>query len=197
MVKECLQLLTDQTVGLADAVSALTGYAAVRVPLERARRRGEVTLDLVGYRQIDSYSCGAVAAAMIARAMRPGLRFQQVHAAVSPSPVTGASVTRVTRALRSLGVGVSPKNRLTFAGVCAAIDAGCPLCVHVGRGAVTHWVVIYGYGRRPELVFVAGQGLPFLARQRVPWRQFRSQWHPPRPALLCYDPRPPLFRAPR
>ena len=34
---------------LVDAVSDLTGYAAVRVPLEQASGANEVTLDLPGY----------------------------------------------------------------------------------------------------------------------------------------------------
>jgi len=73
------------------------------------------------------------------------------------------------------------RSKLTFADLCAAIDAGRPVlvCVPTPDADTEHWVVIYGYGRRPSLVFVAGQGLPFIGRQRVKWPDFRQQWSPP------------------
>ena len=64
--------------------------------------------------------------------------------------------------MRSLGIGVDRRTKLTFDDICDAIDAGRPVlvCVTTSDPDMSHWVVIYGYGRRPKLVFVAGQGLP-------------------------------------
>jgi len=173
---------------LVDVLSDLTGYAAVRVPLQKASRPGEVTLDLTGYRQIDSYSCGAVASAMVVKFFRPQVSFERIHGAVDPCQEIGASTVRVTRALRSLGIGVKRRTKLTFDDICNALDTGNPVmvCVTTSDPYTNHWVVIYGYGRRPKLLFVAGQGLHFIARQRVKWPDFRQQWASPGEGLVCW-----------
>lgn len=187
-MKRALQLTKDHAARLADAVSDLTNYAAVRVPLQKANRPGEVTLDLTGYRQVNTYACGAVASAMVVRFLRPQISFERIHAAVDPTLESGAATMRVMRALRSLGVGVSRKTDLTFDDICNAIDAGRPVmvCVKTKDKATDHWVVLYGYGCRPNLVFVAGQGLHFIARQRVKWADFRQQWRPPGEGIVCW-----------
>lgn len=183
-----LQNLKDHLKDLGAAVIERTGYAAVRVPLQKASRPREVTLDLPGYWQIDSYSCGGIAAAMVVQCLRPQVSFRRVHGAVAPLPDTGAGTRRVLRALRSLGLVVAARTDLTFDTLCEVIDAGCPVmvCVTTADPSIDHWVVIYGYGRRPNLVFVAGQGLPFLARHRTPWREFRYEWSPPGLGLVCW-----------
>lgn len=169
-------------------VSDFTGYAAVRVPLQKASRPGEVTLDFTGYRQVNTYACGAVASAMVVKFLRPQVSFEQIHAAVDPTEESGAGTLRVTRALRSLRIGVSRKTKLTFDDISAATEAGSPVlvCVKTNDLDTHHWVVIYGYGRRPNLVFVAGQGLPFIGKQRVTWSQFRRQWATPGEGLVCW-----------
>jgi ABC-type bacteriocin/lantibiotic exporter with double-glycine peptidase domain len=187
-LKRALQLLKKQAGRIADAVSDLTGYAAVRVPLQKASRPGEVTLDFTGYRQVNTYACGAVAAAMIVKYLRPPVSFERIHAAVAPCPEIGAGTLRVTRALRSLGIGVKRQTRLTFEDIGTALDDGRPVlvCVRTHEADTDHWVVLYGYGRRPKLVFVAGQGWPFLTKQRVKWPDFRQQWSPPGEGLVCW-----------
>ena len=174
---------------MIDHISDLTGYAAVRVPLQKASRPGEVTLAFTGYRQVNSYACGAVAAAMVVKYLRPQVSFERIHAAVDPTQTSGAGTLRVMRALRSLRIGVSRKTKLTFDDVGAAIEAGRPVlaCVKTDEPDTHHWVVIYGYGRRPNIVFVAGQGLPFIGKQRVTWQQFRRQWAPAGEGLVCWN----------
>jgi ABC-type bacteriocin/lantibiotic exporter with double-glycine peptidase domain len=187
-LKYPLQILKDEARRFADIVSDLTGYAAVRVPLQKARSPCEVSLAFTGYRQVNSYACGAVAAAMVVKYLRPQVSFERVHAAVDPTEQSGAGTLRVMRALRSLRMGVARKTKLTFDDIGDAIDAGRPVlvCVKTEDPRTQHWVVIYGYGRRPNLVFVAGQGLPFIGRQRVTWQQFRRQWSPPGGGLVCW-----------
>jgi hypothetical protein len=191
-LKHTLQLLKQQAGRLADAVSDFTNYAAVRVPLQKASRPGEVTLDLTGYRQVNTYACGAVASAMVVKYLRPQVSFERIHAAVDPTQQSGAGTMRVMRAMRSLRVGVSRKTHLTFDDVCHAIDDGRPVMVSVKTTdtRTDHWVVIYGYGRRPNLLFVAGQGLHFIARQRVKWPDFRSKWSPPGEGIVCWNAKP-------
>jgi len=180
--------LKDHLGRLLDAVSDLTGYAAVRVPLQKASRPGEVTLDFTGYRQVNTYGCGAVASAMVVKFLRPQVSFERIHAAVDPTLESGAGTMRVMRALRTLGIGVNRRTKLTFNDLCDSIDDGRPVlvCVKTKDKATDHWVVIYGYGRRPNLVFIAGQGLHFIARQRVKWADFRQQWASPGEGLECW-----------
>ena len=192
MIKQVVQagLQAGRELGQAvlDEASERTGWVAVREPLQRAANDREVTLEVPGYRQINSYACGAVAAAMVVKYFRPRVSFECIYDAVDPTQQFGAGTTRVMRALRSLGVGVSRKTDLTFADICAAIDADQPVivCVKTGDPGVDHWVVIYGYGRRPNLVFVAGQGLHFFARQRTAWPKFRKVWSPRGEGLICW-----------
>ncbi len=181
-------------------MSDFTGYAAVRVPLQKASRPGEVTLDFTGYRQVNTYACGAVAAAMVVKYLRPQMNFERIYAAVDPTEQSGAGTLQVQRALRSLRIGASRKTKLTFDDIGAAIEAGRPVlvCVKTDDPSTTHWVVIYGYGRRPNVVFVAGQGLPFFGKQRMTWQKFRRQWSPPGEGLVCWKasrrPSRPSFR---
>ena len=192
LVERALQFVKEQVGRVADAVSDLTGYAAVRVPLQKASRPGEVTLDFTGYRQIDSYSCGAVASAMVVKFFRPQVSFERIHGAVDPCQEIGASTVRVMKALRSLGIGVKRRTKLTFGDICTALGAGNPVlvCVTTSDPYTNHWVVIYGYGRRPKLLFVAGQGLHFIARQRVKWSTFGQQWASPGEGLVCWKAKP-------
>ena len=186
-MKSIIQLIKEQSSRVVDMISDLTGYVALPVPLQRAKRPREVTLDLAGYRQIDSFSCGGVAAAMAVKFIRPQMSFKRIYAAVNPTPKTGAGNGRVTRALRSLGVRVSWRKNLSFDDLCDAIDAGSPVlvCIKTDDAETDHWVVTYGYGRRPDLLFIAGRGIHFLARNRMRRREFRRLWFPPGEGLVC------------
>ena len=185
-LNHAVRQLREAGLAALDRISDLTGYAAIRVPLQKASRPGEVTLDLTGYRQVDSYSCGAVAAAMVVKFLHPEISFERIHGVVAPCRELGVGTTRLSRALRLLGVGVR-RARLTFPDLRAAINAGSPVLVVVTTGDpnTSHWVVIYGYGLRPKLLFVAGQGVPFITRQRVLWPDFRQQWVTPGEGLVC------------
>jgi hypothetical protein len=58
---------------IGDQLTDWTGLAAVRIPLQQGSHPREVTLDLPGYMQTNSYSCGAITAAMIIRYFRSRL----------------------------------------------------------------------------------------------------------------------------
>lgn len=183
---------------LGDRLTDCTGLAAVRVPLDGGSGPREVTLDIPGYLQTNSYGCGAVAAAMVVRYLRPGIAFGRVYDAIGPEPDTGASTTRVVRGLRSCGVRVVAEHRLTFAGFCRAIDQGSPVIVSIHNPGATcgHWVVVYGYSRRPAALYVAGNTLPMFQRNRVPWRQFMALRKPRGNGLICSKAqRPPRLKA--
>jgi ABC-type bacteriocin/lantibiotic exporter with double-glycine peptidase domain len=190
-LKDLLQPVYEVGGAMIDYLCDITGYAAVRVPLKRASGHNEKTLDLPGYRQVDSYSCGAIAVAMIVKCLRPTMDFERIYAAVNPHREYGTPTTRAIRGMRSLGVGVSRRTNLTFDDICASIEAGRPImvCVKSTEKNAYHWTVIYGYSRRPNLVFVAGRGLHFLPVQQMKWPAFRKEWSPPGEGLVCWKAR--------
>src|ERR1035441_4314761 len=182
---------------LGDHINDWNGLAALRVPLERASGRRAVTLDLPGYLQTNSYGCGAVAAVMVVRHFHPQMEFGTVYEAVAPLPEIGAQPRQVARAMRSCGLRVRAKGRLQFSDLCQLINAGSPVLVVIRNpGADSrHWVVVYGYRRIPDQVYLANNGLPFFTRNRVSLSAFRKLWDPKGNGLVCSkDPRPVRHR---
>lgn len=182
---------------LGDQITDWTGLAALRVPLARASGRRAVTLDLPGYLQTNSYGCGAVAAVMVVRYFQPQMQFGAVYEAVAPLPEIGAQPRQVARAMRSCGLRVTARGRLQFSDLCQSIKEGSPVLVVIRNpGADSrHWVVVYGYRRIPDQVYLANNGLPFFTRNRVPWSVFRKLWEPKGNGLVCSkDPRPVRHR---
>lgn len=169
-----------------DALSDWTDFVATRVPLRRASRAEEVTLDLPGYCQLDSFGCGAIAGVMALKHFQPRASFSAFYARVSPLPTNGTATYRLVRALRQSGLRVAERHALTFVDLCAAIDAGRPVLVvvHNPGSDSAHWVVVYGYGRNPSQVFLATNGLPWLSN-RMPLRKFTRIWAPPGNGLVC------------
>ena len=179
-------MLTKLFTTVLDTVSGWTDCVATRVPLRRAMARDEVTLDLPGYVQLDSYGCGAIAGVMALKHFKPRASFTAFYARVSPLPENGTATYRLIRALRQSGLRVSERHDLSFADLCAAIDAGSPVIVviHNPGAEDTHWVVVYGYGRKPKRVFLATNGFP-LVTNVVLLRKFARIWSPHGNGLIC------------
>jgi len=173
---------------LGDRVTDWSGYAAIRMSLEKANGPRERTLDLPGYVQINSYCCAAVTAAMVVRYFRPQMSFGRIYAIVNPSQEYGAGSARVSKAVRACGLHVSHQHRLTFEQVCSAIKQGRPILaiVHNPGAENSHWVVIYGYGRCPDRLFIAFNGMPWCGRNRIPRREFERIWSPRGNGIICW-----------
>lgn len=169
-----------------DAVSDWTDCVATRVPLRRASGTDEVTLDLPGYAQLDTFGCGAVAGVMALKHFKPRASFYSFYARVSPLPENGTATYRLIRALRQSGLRVSERHDLSFADLCAAIDVGRPVivAVHNPDAEDTHWVVVYGYGRKPKRVFIATNGIP-LVTNVILLQKFARIWSPHGNGLIC------------
>ena len=178
-----LKQLFKQTI---DALSDWTDCVATRVPLRRASGPDEVTLDLPGYCQLDSYGCGAIAGVMALKHFKPRASFTTFYARVSPHPENGTATYRLIRALSQSGLRVSERHDLSFADLCAAIDAGTPVIVVVHNSGEedSHWLVVYGYGRKPNRVFLATNGFPMVTNV-VLLRRFAQLWSPPGNGLVC------------
>ena len=147
---------------IGDRITDWTGYAALSITLEQATRPREVTLGLPGYMQLNTYLCGAITAAMIVRYFRPRMSFARIYAAVDPLPASGANESQMIQALRSCGLRVGIRAQLRFRDLRNAIDRQRPVMVHIiNPGAeYGHWVTVYGYGLRPDRVFLAINGRP-------------------------------------
>lgn len=172
---------------LGDRITDCTGLAAVRVPLARAKGLRAKTLAIPGYAQSNSYGCGAVAAVMVARHFHPQLDFGRIYEAVGPEPEIGAGTSRVARALRACGVRVAVSRRLTFDNLCQAIQSGHPVLVVIRNPGADcrHWVVVYGYGRIPDCLYLANNGMPFFTSNRVSRHAFERLWEPKGNGLIC------------
>ena len=77
-------MLKQLLANAGDVLSDWTGYAATRVPLRRASGPNEVTLELPGYCQLDSYCCGVVAGVMALKQFKPRASFTAFHERVQP-----------------------------------------------------------------------------------------------------------------
>ena len=173
---------------IGDWLTDWTGYAAIPVGLQQASHPHEVTLDLPGYMQLNSYSCGAITAAMIVRYFRPRMSFSRIYAAVDPLPESGAGAIKVLQALRSCGLRVAIHTHLRFRDLRSAIDRRRPVMVHIiNPGAeYGHWVAVYGYSLRPDRVFLAINGRPWDKPFRITRRCFERMWAPPGNGLVCW-----------
>jgi hypothetical protein len=151
------------------------------------------TLDLPGYKQMDGYSCGFVAGAMVLRAFHPRRSLRRFFNLCRSDYDRGISTTALISALRASGVGISIRRDLTFSGIVKTLDAGYPIItvVHTPVPNVDHWVVIYGYGRNPNRLFIAGDGLRIIrvwgARKEVAWDTFQQTvWAYRGQGLVCW-----------
>jgi hypothetical protein len=115
------------------------------------------SLAVQGCSQTHSYTCGAVAAWMVVQAIWPRRQARSFYRTIAPHPETGTSTTRLIAALRQARVGVS-RQEPDYAAIVQAIDAGFPIIACIDRPGeeYDHWVVVYGYGRRPRTVYIAG-----------------------------------------
>lgn len=65
----------------------------------------------------------------------------------------GTGQSAIVRVLRSQGLGANVRYDMNFARIVSCVDQGKPLVGYLEDEE--HWLVIYGYARNPERVFVA------------------------------------------
>jgi len=156
--------------------------------------KNEHKLAVPGYSQLDPYSCGATAGWAVVKTFHPKASFRKFYQDCDPLPLEGTTETKLVKALRGNGVGVSVRSNLNYARIRAAIESGFPVIATVGYeysdGA--HWIVIYGIGWRPSRVFLCNQvnaGWPGFSRDELIWEDFRRLWNPRGRALVCWGKR--------
>ena len=148
-------------------------FAFLKDPLVHPKEDGVVTLDVPGYRQVQTYTCGYVAGMMVLHYFRPRASADRFWNKCRPDPEDGMGQRKLVRALRSSGVKVGERRHFGFDELHRAIAAGKPVITTVTLPTTDHWVVIYGVGVSPRRVFIAGNGFPYLNRNKVmTWAQF-------------------------
>ena len=168
-------LTKDNALKWLDRLADKTGIRIIPDRLPHPGGDDVTTLDVPGYRQIDSFSCGAAAALMAVRTFRPGFPAGDFHELANP--VNGIQIEPLVRFLGKAGIGVEERYDLDFADIAEKIEAGFPVVTLVNLKAdLQHWVVIYGVGRKPNRVFVGGMNLPIIGRKEYTWREFTRMW---------------------
>ena len=186
-----MSILNNVLNNVQEYVVNLTGVRLLPDRLLHPRGTNVETLPIPGYCQTQTYTCGFVAGLMILRYFRPDYPAERLYGIVRPDPRWGTSRRRLKMALEVSGLRVSQRRNLDFKGICAAIDHRKPIAVVVDVDEQTsHWVVVYGYGRKPNRVYVAANGLPLLSRKEYPWGSFKQYlWSEPGIGLVCSGPK--------
>lgn len=159
---------------LADA----TGIRVLPDPLPHPKDRSVETLKLPGYYQTQAHTCGFAAGLTILRYFRPGFPAEKFYQCIRPHARLGVSRRRLMDALRASGLRVRRRTDLDFSAITDSIDSGRPIAVvvHTRDADAKHWVVIYGYGRRPNRLYVTANGRPFFGKREYPYGIFRMHF---------------------
>lgn len=168
---------------VGDVVSVTTGVAYRDDELEYAGS----SLDVPGYCQIESYTCGFMAGLIVLHTFHPKADSTDFFYTVDPCRFNGTEIEELVEALKIWDVGVTEHADLDFEDICAHIDDGYPvityLAVWPGIGDVVdgidHWVVIYGHDDGDLLIANNNQN-------RLTRREFKKQWADEGFGLVCW-----------
>jgi hypothetical protein len=135
-------------------IHRITG--ARKVPDLLPHPEGATTLALRGFTQLDAYSCGAVAGWCVVWSFDRRRSFERFFRICETSP-DGTGVAPLIRALEAHGISVKhQRHKLPFETLCRWIDQGLPVICIIDedrRDDTAHWMVVYGYARKPDVVY--------------------------------------------
>ncbi len=180
--------LSDLAGRALDTFSETTGFVAVRDRLHHPGGDDVVTLDVPGYKQANTFCCGAIAGLMILRTFQPKASIDAFYRLVDPDADHGTDTAELVRALKKSGVGVDVRYNLNWRSVHKAIHDGFPIAtvINTKDTSIHHWVVIYGVGLNPNRVYLAGDGPPWIGKREHAWPDFTRRWRPKGFGLVCW-----------
>jgi hypothetical protein len=117
---------TESAKKALDVFASATGLRLFPDPLKHPGGEDVCTLDLPGYRQLESYTCGFVAGAMVLHTFRPGASLKKFFEQCSPDYEHGLDTKPLIRCLRTNGIGVSQRHNLDFEKIVSTLDQGYP-----------------------------------------------------------------------
>lgn len=171
-----------------DWITGKTGLVMIDDWLKHPGTPDVTTLDMPGYRQTNTFACGFVAAAIVVHHYFPRRSINRLYELVQPDTEMGTSTAKLKQALRKSGIAVQERDDLKWSDLRRSIENGHPLIVSVTtrKEDVLHWCVIYGIGRKPNRVFLAGVGTPLIGRKEFSYFEFsEAKWEPRRFGLIC------------
>ena len=167
-----------------NAISEITGVRAVVAPLKHPKRPGCKTLLIPGYRQVQTYTCGFIAAANVLHLYHPEVDLTVLYSILDHRD--GTEEFQVADGLRTYGIEVERRTTLDFCSICQALVHGSPIIAAVRTIFYGHWIVIYGYDSLKQTVFICGNGYhPVLNRKEVSFDHFCTKWDPVGNGLIC------------
>ena len=115
---------------------------------------GGNSVDLVGYKQWSSFTCGFASVAMVLSHFRPEVDLVKLYEELGTTE-EGTGQTAIVNTLRNYGLSVSIKPKTYLDDIKLAIDNEKLLIIY--DNVEDHWMVVYGY-QNNGLVLVADPG---------------------------------------
>ena len=137
-----------------------------------------MVIPITGYRQLQSYTCGYCCALMASRYFVPGISSDKLYRLIGIDH-DGVCASGLIRGLRKTGMSVGKLYNLSFGKIRNAIDKNKLLIIGVKRD---HWVLVYGYGVKPNRIFVADPS--FFRQTAYNWCEFRKQVYLNEPTIV-------------
>lgn len=176
------------TTPFSDQLCDKLGIEFISEFLTSARNKHDTVLDVPGYRQTKSYTCGFVSGLMVLRTFQPDASWETFHKKCQMHPEWGMSTRKVANALRKSGIQVRIRPGMKFDAIADAIESGAPVITSVKRYKdIQHWVVIYGVNRKRKELFIAGEKFWFSPASTVyPWSEIRPTIPSGADFLVCF-----------
>lgn len=110
------------------------------------------TLPVSGFRQARDYTCGFATTLMVLRYFGADIPGAELFRRLGTDR-DGTRQNAIVRELRAAGLGANVRYDVDFARICRQIDHNKLVVGYLHDDE--HWLLIYGYGRDPDRVFVA------------------------------------------
>lgn len=172
----------------SDQLCDQLGIEYITEVLTQPRNKDDICIDIPGYRQTKSYTCGFVSGLMVARTFYPKIPHTKFYELCRMHPEWGMSTKKLAAALRKSGVGVRIRQGLTFDEIAQFISEGQPIITSIRRNKeIQHWVVIYGVNKKLKEVFIAGEKFWFSPDETVfEWNELRHKIPAQNDFLVCW-----------
>lgn len=134
-----------------------------------------VKLRIRGYCQADNYSCGVIAGWCALELLNPEAEFARFDKDCAPDWKFGTSTESLRKALRKQGVAAK-QIKPAWDHLREEIKSGRPVLatIHL-RADIYHWVCVYGYREKPDMVLYVGRILPGFSRVLAAWADFHDR----------------------
>ncbi len=155
--------------------------------ISRARNKDDIVIEIPGYRQTKSYTCGFVSGLMVLHSFNRKVSPKKFYSLCNVHEEWGMSTRKLATALRKMKISVSIKPGLKFDEILGYLSEGKPIITSIKRrDDIQHWVVIYGANKKTKEIFVAGDKFWFSPmKTHLKWNVFRRRVATGADFLIC------------